>query len=129
MRDIAVRDTALLIAQMGEPFAPGAIHQIARGAVATGWVTGLVRGVEQVRRAEYRAIKWAVLGGVVGWVVANLAFGVLVLGLGQVVARRYLERPDLSPWARRVMDALSGHSVRAAAGQLAEVARFERDDG
>jgi len=114
-------------------------------------VTALQREVEHLRIAEYRAFKWALLGGVVfwlpaalvlfeavtgiallaradlAWLVANLAFGVLALALGQAMSKKYVERPDLSPWARRVVDAVSGRSLRLAAGHLAELASFERE--
>ncbi len=61
------------------------------------------------------------------WLGANLAFGILVLALGQALSRRYVERADLSPPARRVVDAVSGRALRLAAGHLAELASFERD--
>lgn len=117
-----------------------------------GPVTAIQRAVEHIQRAEYRATKWAVLGGVVvwlpaalvlfeaitgvpalalvelPWLVANLAVGIAVLVLGQVASRRYVERPGLGPRARRLIDALSGRSLRAVAGHLAELSRFERDE-
>jgi hypothetical protein len=118
-----------------------------------GPVTAIQRAVERVRLAEYRATKWAVLGGVViwlpaallvfeavtgvpalglvdlAWLIANLAFGVAVLAIGLAWSRRYVERPGAGPRARRIIDALSGRSLRAAARRLAELSRFERDDG
>jgi hypothetical protein len=39
---------------------------------------------------------------------------------------RPVERPDLGPRARRVVDALSGRSLRAVASHLAEIERFQR---
>jgi len=116
-----------------------------------GPVTGLQRAVAQLRAAEYRALKWALLGGVVfwlpaalvlfealtgvdalaradlAWLVANLAFGVLVLAVGQAMSRKFVERADLSPWTRRVVDAVSGRALRLATGDLAELARFQRE--
>jgi hypothetical protein len=117
-----------------------------------GPVTGIQRAVEHIKLGEYRVTKWAVLGGVViwlpaalvlleaitgvpalalvdlPWLLANLAVGVVVLVLGQVWSKRYVERPGLGPRARRVIDALSGRSLRAVAGHLAELSRFERDE-
>lgn len=114
-------------------------------------VTALQRVVAHLRAAEYRALKWALLGGVVfwlpaalvlfealtgvdalaradlAWLVANLAFGLLVLALGHAMSRKYVERADLSPWARRVVDAVSGRALRRTADHLAELARFERE--
>ncbi len=115
-------------------------------------VTALQREVEHIRRAEYRALKWSLLGGVLlwlpaalvlfeavtgvaalarvdlAWLVANLGFGVVVLVVGQVWSRRHVERPDLRPWARRLLAVISGRSLQVVAGHLAELARFERED-
>lgn len=115
-------------------------------------VTVIQRAVERLKRAEFRATKWAVLGGVLvwlpvllllfeaatdipalarvdlAWLVSNLVFGVIVLVLGHVLAKRHVDRPDLGPRARALVDALSGRSLRAVTGHLAELARFERED-
>jgi hypothetical protein len=115
-------------------------------------VTAIQRDVERIRRVEYHALTWAVLGGVViwlpaalvlfeavtgvdalaradlAWLIANLVFGLAVLAAGRALSRRYVERPDLSPWARRLVDAVSGRALRAAAGHLAELSSFERDE-
>jgi len=117
-----------------------------------GPVPAIQRSIERIKLAEYRATKWAVLGGVViwlpatlvliesltripalarvplGWLIGNLAFGVAVLALGQAWSKRHVERPDLGPFARRVVDVLASRSLRAASRHLAELARFERDD-
>jgi hypothetical protein len=117
-----------------------------------GPVTAIQREVEGIKRTEYRALKWAVLGGVIAWLpaalilfeglvgidalarvngawlVGNLVFGVVVLGLGQVLSRRYVEQPDLGPIARRLADALSGRALRSVSANLAELARFEREE-
>jgi hypothetical protein len=141
-------------------------------AVLTAWVTALCayvlvqsitldygdpvmtlqRNVERIRLAEYRALKWAVLGGVVawlpaalvlfealtgidalarvglGWLIANLVFGLVCLALGHALSRRYVERSDLGPRAQRLLEALSGRGVRSAAEHLADLARFERKE-
>lgn len=117
-----------------------------------GPVTAIQRAVERIRLVEYRATKWGLFGGVVLWLPAalvlfeavtglaplahvdlaflagNLVFGLAVLALGQAVSRRYVERPDLGPRARRLVDALSSRSLQSAAGNLEELARFERDE-
>jgi hypothetical protein len=117
-----------------------------------GPVTSIQREVERIKLAEYRALKWAVLGGVVFWlpaalvlfealtgvdalarvnimwVVANLLFGLVILGIGQALSRKYVERSDLTPWARRIVDAASGRGLRSAADHLAELSRFEREE-
>jgi hypothetical protein len=115
-----------------------------------GPVVAIQRDVEHIALGEYRATKWALLGGVLlwlpaalvgyeaitgvdalaradlAWLVANLAFGIAVLVVGHLASRRYVERPDLGPRARRVADALSGRSLRAVASHLAEIERFGR---
>jgi DNA-directed RNA polymerase specialized sigma24 family protein len=46
----------------------------------------------------------------------------------QLWSRRYVERPGLGPRARRILDAVSGRSLRSATVHLAELASFVRDD-
>ena len=128
-------------------------HLLVR-SLALDWgrpVTAIQREVEQIRITEYRAIKWALLGGVLfwlpallvlievftgipalarvelPWLVANVAFGLAVLALGQALSRRFVERPGLGAGARRVLDALSGRGLRRVAERLAEVGRFEAE--
>jgi hypothetical protein len=128
-------------------------HLLVR-TLALDWgrpVTVIQREVERIRATEYRAIKWALLGGVVfwlpallvlievftgipalarvelPWLVANVVFGLVVLALGQALSRRFVERPGLGDGARRVLDALSGRGLRRAAERLAEVGRFEAE--
>lgn len=100
------------------------------------------------RRAEFRALKWALLGGTLLWLpalalpfealtgaevlahletgflLANVAFGVVVVILGQMLAWRYVERPGIGPRAQRIVDALSGHGLRRASAHLAELRQF-----
>jgi hypothetical protein len=116
-----------------------------------GPVTALQRDVERIRLAEYRALKWALLGGCLfwlpvpivllealtgvevlarvhlSWLAANLAVGLAILTAGLWLSHRYVERPGLGPRARRIVDALSGRGLRVAAGHLEELARFERE--
>ena len=117
-----------------------------------GPITGIQRDVERIRLVEYRAIKWAVLGGVVvwlpvglilfealtgvaalarvdlPWLVANLLFGLIVLAVGMVLSKKHVERPDLAPWAQRLLNAVSGRGLRSAATHLAELSRFEHGE-
>jgi hypothetical protein len=105
------------------------------------------RDVAKLRRVELRATLVALLGGVVlwlpiglllleaitgmpllgradrSWLVSNVAFGLLVLAIGHAWARRHLWTPT-SPIARRVVDALTGHGLRAVSARLDELARF-----
>ena len=159
----------VLIAHAGEPryvVAAGALAVFTAGITAMcasllvsglqldlgGPVTAIQRDVERIKLVEYRALEWALLGGVViwlpavlvlfeastgvdalarvplAWLAANLVFGLVVLALGLALSRRYVDRSDLSPWARRVVDAASGRGLRTAAAHLAELARFEREE-
>lgn len=117
-----------------------------------GPVTVLQRDVERLKLVEYRAFKWALLGGVLLWLpvlalllevlsgfealariesgflAANVAFGLVVLALGQALSRRHVERPDLGPRARRIVDALSGRGLRTATGHLDELALFRGEE-
>jgi hypothetical protein len=117
-----------------------------------GPVARIQRAVEGVRLAEYRSFKWALLGGTLlwlpaalvlfealtgvaalgrigfPWLVGNLVFGLGVLALGLALSRKYVERPDLGPRARRLLEALSDRALLAAAGHLGELARFEREE-
>jgi len=114
-------------------------------------VTAMQRELEHITIVEHRAFKWALLGGVVAWLpaalvlfeavtgvdalaridlawlIANLAFGLTVFVLGQAMSRKYVERPDLGPRTRRLVEALSGRALRVSAEHLAELARFEHE--
>jgi hypothetical protein len=116
-------------------------------------VTALRREVERLQLVEYRSFEWALLGGVLLWLpillvlfegltgveaiarvhlpflAGNLAVGAVVLALGHALSRRYVERADLGPRGRRLVEALSGRGLRRASAHLAELARFEREDG
>ena len=113
----------------------------------SGAVTALQRELEEVNVVEYHATKWAVLGGTLLWLpallvvfeavtgvpalgrvdlrylLANLAFGAGVLGLGLWLSRRYVERAGAS----RIAGALSGRSLRTARAHLIDLAQFQRD--
>ncbi len=115
-------------------------------------VMAIRRKIECIKLVEYRALKWAVLGGVVAWLpaslvlfetltgldalaridlawlIANLGFGMAAFAIGQVVSRRFVERPDLGPVARQLVDSFSGRGLRSAAGHLKDLAKFECED-
>jgi len=117
-----------------------------------GAVTAMRHDVERLKLVEYHATKWGLLGGVLvwlpavlvlfevltgvdalarvdlAWLVGNLLFGVAVLAIGQAWSRRNVERPARGPRAQRIIDALSGRSLRTATSHLVELATFQRDD-
>ena len=117
-----------------------------------GPVTGIQREIERIKMVEYRAFKWALLGGIVIWlpailvlfeavfgvdalaradplyVGANLVFGVVVLAFGLALSKKYVERPDLRPWARRLVDSVSGRQLQSVTKFLAELSSFEREE-
>ena len=113
-----------------------------------GPIATVQRDLAALQRAEYRSTLWAVLAGVITWLPAvlllfeavtgvdalarvdlaylasNLLFGVAALALGVGWSRRYVEREDAPPWARRLIAAMSGRGLRVANARLAEVAAF-----
>jgi hypothetical protein len=117
----------------------------------SGAIVELQRSVAQMRSIEYRGAMWALLGGVVmwlplalvifealtgvhalgladlAWLLGNLGFGVAVLVVGRALSRRYVERADLGPRARRFVDAMTGHSLRRISRHVDELVRFTRD--
>lgn len=159
----------VLVAHLGEPrylVAAGALAVFAAALTAlraaslvsgvkldySGAVTAIQRDVERLKLLEYRATKWALLGGVLlwlpaalvvfeaitdvdalarvdlAWLIANLAFGACVLAVGLTWSRRNVERHGLGPRARRIIDAISGRSLRSVTSHLAELARFQGDE-
>jgi len=60
------------------------------------------------------------------WVLANLAFGVVVLALAIWAGRRYRDRLRGSGVWRSVSDGLAGRSIVVAQGFLDDVVAFER---
>ncbi len=118
----------------------------------SGRVTAIQRDVERIKLVEYRALKWALLGGATLWLpallvsfealtevdalarvqlsylIGNLIFGLVLLALGQAWSKKHVERSDIEPWARRWIDALSGRGLRSVTGHLDELARFEHED-
>lgn len=117
-----------------------------------GPVTAIQRDVERLKIVEYRAFKWALLGGVLLWLpallvpfealtgidalarvqipylVGNLLVGLVVLAAGMVLSRKYVERSDSKLRTRRWVDALSGRALQRAAGHLAELSKFESEE-
>ena len=62
------------------------------------------------------------------WFWVTLGAGVMGMGVCLALARHLVRRPVSSPRLRRVIDDLSGYSLRRASRQLAEIASFERND-
>lgn len=61
------------------------------------------------------------------WIITNVAFGFLVLGIGVWVARRYGDRMSKSVFGQRFLRDLAGYNFNAASGFLATLAEFESD--
>ena len=61
------------------------------------------------------------------WVVANVAFGLLVLAIGVWVARRYGDRMSNSAFGRRFLRELAGYNLNAASDFMTTLAEFEKD--
>jgi hypothetical protein len=131
-----------------------AAHQLVVGLTLddAGAVTAIRRDVERLKLAEYRALVWALLGGIVVWLpvllvlfeaitgvdalarvdlvwlIANLVFGAGAMAAGLVWSRKNVGRGELGTRAQRIVDALSGRSLRAAISHLDELAQFRRDE-
>jgi len=110
------------------------------------------RAVERLKVAEVRTLKWALLGGTViwlplalvlfesltgvgllarvdaAWLAGNLLVGLALLGFGQVLSRRYVERKGAGTPAHWLVEALSSRPVRSASAHLKELAAFEREE-
>jgi hypothetical protein len=63
----------------------------------------------------------------VAWIVANVVFGFLVLGIGVWAARRYGDRMSNSAFGQRFLRDLAGYNLNAASGFLTTLAEFEED--
>lgn len=119
----------------------------------TGPVARSQRTLGRVAMAEYRVAKWIVLTAVllwvpilavlvratigvdlfaitsVAWALANIVGGGAVVVVGQWLSRRYVERPDLSPRAQRLVDFASGGPLRRTRAFVERLARFESSVG
>lgn len=115
-------------------------------------VAALQRDVETLRVVEYRALLWAVLGGAVvwlplplmlleilgargligrvdgPWLAGNVVVGIAALVAGVTWSKRVVERPNAPPWARRLVDAVTGRGLRRAAERLAELRAYVREE-
>ncbi|MEZ4364495.1 MAG: hypothetical protein R3B48_30240 [Kofleriaceae bacterium] len=141
----AILYVALLIALTGYLLGRGASLRYERP------VTELRHELDRLALVEYHGFKWALLGGVVtwlpivllalealsgvdllarvdgAWLLGNVAVGAALLGLGQLAARRLIERPTDPARASRLLDALSGRGLRQARARVAELAEFARE--
>jgi hypothetical protein len=59
------------------------------------------------------------------WVVANLVFGVAVVGAAAVISRHLRSRGGGSEFLRRIGDDITGRRMAEAAATLDEIAAFE----
>lgn len=61
------------------------------------------------------------------WIVANVAFGLLLLAIGLWLGRRYGGRLGSTAFGRQFLRDLAGYNLNAASRSLAEIEEFERD--
>jgi hypothetical protein len=59
------------------------------------------------------------------WIVVNVAFGFLVLGIGVLAARHFGDRMSNSAFGQRFLRDLAGYNLNAASGFLKTLAEFE----
>jgi hypothetical protein len=67
------------------------------------------------------------LGFDAAWIVANLAFGFLVLVIGFWLSKRYGKRVSNSAFGQRFLRDLAGYNLNAASGSMDTLAEFEED--
>jgi hypothetical protein len=63
------------------------------------------------------------------WLWANLLFGLAFIPVVVWVSKRFGQRMGRSLAVQRLVKDLAGHEVNAAAGFLAEISEFEREEG
>lgn len=61
------------------------------------------------------------------WIVANVAFGLLLLAIGLWLGRRYGGPLGSTAFGRQFLRDLAGYNLNAASRSLAEIEEFERD--
>jgi Zn-dependent protease with chaperone function len=87
------------------------------------WIPLLIVGVEGLVGVDaYATFDTA-------WLVSNFVFGLAVIALALWVSRRYADRLQGSPLARRLADALADRSLVEATGFLGTLSSFERENG
>ena len=59
------------------------------------------------------------------WILANVLFGLAVIPLAIILARRYGPRLERSSAMRRLADAIAGHTLTKALDSLDSIRRFE----
>ena len=85
------------------------------------WIPLLIVGVEGLLGLDAYAILDT------AWLVSNFVFGLAVIAVAVWASRRYADRLQGSPLARRVADALADRSLVEAAGFLGTLSSFERE--
>lgn len=134
-------------------FAWFALQQLLAGVRldASAPVATLQQALLALRRTEFAALRWAVLGGVFAWLPltallveastggallarlptawlwANLALGAGVWLASPFLGRRLERAAEAGGAARRLADALTSRGVRRAEEQLRELAQFAHD--
>lgn len=115
-------------------------------------VVELQRELEHLKLAEALTLEWMLLGGVLiwlpatlllfesatgvdaltrvdaSWFYANLGFGAVVWIVGRKTSQRFVHRSRTDRLGRRWIEAMSGHSLQVATRQLAELAKFSREN-
>jgi hypothetical protein len=62
------------------------------------------------------------------YLLANALFGLAVIPLAVWIARRSADRMGRSPLAQRLLRDIAGYNLKAAAGFLSRLARFEAEE-
>ena len=131
----------------------GQLMHRAMGLDASGRVRDMQSTIETMKLSEFRLFKWSLLGGTVlwlpialilfealtgvaalakvdlAWLLANVIVGLIVLAFGQYLAKKHVEREDLKPAMRRLIEMVSGRQLRAITRHLEELAALADSEG
>ena len=61
------------------------------------------------------------------WIWANMAVGLVGIGISVWLAHRFAGQPIRSPFLQRIVDDMSGRNLLGASRQLDDIARFEQE--
>jgi hypothetical protein len=114
-------------------------------------VAVIQKQLQALRVQRLRTIQWSLLAGILawtplivivlkacfdldsytvldrGWLVANVIFSILFVGLAIGLSRKYAHRVGRYPVVQQLMNELAGYSLNSAANHLAEIAEFEEE--
>tara|TARA_R110002073_G_scaffold88356_4_gene209729 strand:- start:1578 stop:2297 length:720 start_codon:yes stop_codon:yes gene_type:complete len=61
------------------------------------------------------------------WLLANIAFGLVALAIGQFWAKKHVDTKLRSPWGQRLLDHVSGRQLRTISRHIDELSAFSNE--